>query len=210
MARPAIASALSGDSQNGHQPSASSTARRSERGVRPPIQNGTCACTGVGSSTMPSNAKYSPLVRRRRDRDSATRSAAQRVVGTRTAIVERRVEQRELLLERADAEAEHEPPVADAVERAVPLRDRHRVVVAEHQHVGGEADALGACREIAERRQRVPVAAAAHVDGGFGHGDVLAAGEVVVAEPVGGLGDAGDVVDRAVAFPLGVAARARA
>src|SRR5690242_12337205 len=36
---------------------------------------------------------------------------------------------------------------------------------------------------------------------------MLAAGQVIVAEPVGGLGDAAHLVDAAVAFPLGMLAR---
>ena len=43
-------------SPNGAQPSASSTARRSERAVRPPIQIGTRGCTAHGSTTKPSYA----------------------------------------------------------------------------------------------------------------------------------------------------------
>ena len=48
-----IAASSSGPSPNGIHPSASSTARRSERRERPPIQNGTWLCTPQGSMMKP-------------------------------------------------------------------------------------------------------------------------------------------------------------
>src|SRR6185436_6507817 len=58
-----------------------------------------------------------------------------------------------------------------------------------------------------ERRQRVPVGAAAHGYCIGGNGDVLAAREEVVAEPLRRFGDARDILDRRVTFPLGVPLR---
>ena len=124
----------------------------------------------------------------------------QRVVAARPAVVEGGADEVELLLEAADADAEDEPAVADLVQRAVALGDLERVVIGEHQHVGGQPDPLGAGGQVAERGQRIPVAGPAAVPLGRGQGDVLAAGEVVVAEPVCGLGDLGQVLDRRRAF----------
>jgi hypothetical protein len=40
---------------NGHHPSARVSARRSDRCVRPPIQNGRCSCSAQGSTVNPLN-----------------------------------------------------------------------------------------------------------------------------------------------------------
>ena len=85
------------------------------------------------------NAKYSPAYSGRAC-DSAARERAERVVGPRPAVGERRAEERELLLERPAADAEDQAPAAHDVERAVALRDRQRVVVAEHEHERRELD----------------------------------------------------------------------
>ena len=110
-------------------------------------------------------------------------------------------------LQRADADAEDHAAAGDDVERAVALGDRERVVVAEHEHVRGEADRLGVRAERTERRERVVVAAAAHLGDVDRNRDVLAARAVVVAEPVGLLHDGDDVGERAPSPPT---ARARA
>ena len=47
--------AVSTDTPNGHQPSASVSARRSERLVRPPTQIGICGCSAHGSTVRPPN-----------------------------------------------------------------------------------------------------------------------------------------------------------
>ena len=66
-------------------------------------------------------------------------------------------------------------------------------MVAEHQHLGGQADARGARGEVAEGRERVPVRRPALRGDVGGNRDVLAAGQVVEAEPVGCLGDRGEL-----------------
>ncbi len=55
-ARASIASISAVRSPNGAQPSPSSTARRSERNVRPPTHIGTCACTAHGSTRNPAKS----------------------------------------------------------------------------------------------------------------------------------------------------------
>ena len=52
-----IAAISSSVRPNGAQPSASSTARRNDRAVRPPIHNGTRGCTPQGSTTRPEYSK---------------------------------------------------------------------------------------------------------------------------------------------------------
>ncbi len=65
---------------------------------------------------------------------------AHRVVGHRPATGELGTEERELPFERPGTNTEDQPAAADDVECAVALRDRQRVVVAEHEHEGGESD----------------------------------------------------------------------
>jgi len=74
-------------------------------------------------------------------------------------------------------------------------------VIAEHEHVGHQADLFGARRQVAERRQRIPVGGAPHLAGAERHSYVLAASHVVVAESVGRLGDHRDLLDPRVVFP---------
>ena len=129
-----------------------------------------------------------------------------RVVGPGATILERRVQQRELLFEGTDTDAEHEATPADDIERAVPLRDLERMVVAEDEHVGREANRLGVRRDEPERRQRIPIPTTAsfrHVDRDR---DVFAAREVVVAEPLGFACDVDDVGERAGLLPARVRA----
>ncbi len=93
-----------------------------------------------------------------------------------------------------------------AVEDPEALHDRQRVVVAEHDDVRRQAHPFRHRSQVAQRGQGVPVAGAAGRGHGGRDGDVLAAGQEVVAQLVGGPGDAGDVVDRARPFPAGVGA----
>ncbi len=139
-----------------------------------------------------------------RERDA---QGADGVVGAVAASLELGAEQVELLAQRADADAEDEPSAGDAVERAVALGDRQRVVVAEDEHVRGEPDGGGAGGDVAEHRERVPVGGAARLDHLGRQRDVLAAREVVVAEPLGLDGDAGDLLDARRLLPRRVRAR---
>ena len=125
----------------------------------------------------------------------------QRIVAAGTAIVERCAEKVELLLERADPDAEDHPAATDVIQCAVTLYDRQRMMVAEHQRHGGEPDLFGARRHIAERGERIPVPRTAPPGLGRGQADVLAAGQMVIAEPIRRLGDAADVLDRGVLLP---------
>ena len=116
-------------------------------------------------------------------------------------------EQVELGLERADPDTEDQAAPAHHVERAVTLGDLEWVVVAEHQHMRREANAFGAGREVAERRERVVVAAAAHGRDVGGDRDVLAAGEVVVAERVRRARDRDDIAEAGGLLPCGMGTR---
>src|SRR5262249_27499596 len=86
---------------------------------------------------------------------------SQRVVATGSAVVEGSADQVDLFLETADADPQNEPAVADFVQGAVALGDLERVVICEHQHVGGQPYSLGACGQVAQGGQRIPVAGAA-------------------------------------------------
>jgi len=77
-----------------------------------------------------------------------------------------------------------------------------RVMVREHEHVGGEPEPRGLRGEEAEGRERIVVARAAHRGHGVRDRDVLAAGHVVVAEVVGSDGDARDLGGPRLRFPF--------
>ncbi len=129
------------------------------------------------------------------------------VVGPRAAVLERDAQQPELGFEVANAHAEVEPPTADLVQRAVALGDVEGMVIAEHQHRGRKPDPARVSGEITERGERVPVPRPGQAGSRGRDGDVLATGQVVVAEPVGSLGDAAHLIDAAIALPLGMLAR---
>ena len=126
---------------------------------------------------------------------------AQRVVHPVAPAGERHADQLELFPGRAHADAEDQPAAADPVERAVALGDRQRMVERQHQHVGGEPDPLGARGEIAQGGEWVPVGPAAQVHLVRRDGDVLTAGDVVIAEALAGLRHDGDRVDPGVGLP---------
>ena len=69
------------------------------------------------------------------------------------------------------------------------------MVVPEHEHVRGEPDLRRAGGEEAKGAERIPVRPAAPEGLGMWNSEVLAAGQVVVAQRVGRLGDAGDVLN---------------
>ena len=108
----------------------------------------------------------------------------------------------ELVLQRTDTDPEDHPATAEHVQRAVALGQLEGMVVGEHEHIGRELDVGGARGEVAEGGERVPVARATAIELRGGQGDVLTARHVVVAEPIGGLGDARDVVDGGGDLPL--------
>ena len=74
-------------------------------------------------------------------------------------------------------------------------------MVSEYQDVGSQSDSPGASGQVAERRQRIPVAGAPALLFAGRQGDVLAAGEVVVAESICGFRDLGQVLDRGILLP---------
>src|SRR5215470_13597214 len=84
----------------------------------------------------------------------------QRILVGRAAIGERDAQEGELLGQRPDADPEDEPTARDAIERAVPLRDRERVMVAENEDMGEKPDARRLRGEEAERREGIVVARA--------------------------------------------------
>jgi hypothetical protein len=125
-----------------------------------------------------------------------------RVVGAPATVVPCRAEELELLGHRADADAEHQVAAADPVQRAVALRDRVGMVVAQHQHVGGQPDPAGPRGEKRQRCQWIPVGRPPLGGDAFGHHDVFGAGQVVESEFVGGRSHTGDVLDARIAFPF--------
>lgn len=124
------------------------------------------------------------------------------LVGACTAVGERRPEEGEFLFEGSDSQSEDEPAATDGVESAVAFRDFQGVVVAEDEDARVQTDARRACGEIPEGRQRVPVDTAAFGRDVCRDGDVFAAGQMVVAEFVGGLRDSREFRDPGVALPL--------
>ena len=190
---------------NGAHASPSSTARRSDRAVRPPTHKGTWSWTAWGSTRKLSNEKWVPWYDGSRW-ESAARERAHRVVGHRAPIGELCAQERELLLERSRADAEHDASSAHRVERSIPFRDRQRVVVSEHQHEGGEPDRGRARSEVPEDRERIPVRAAPYLGDGDGHRDVLAARAELVPESFGRGDHPRDLVDPGVRLPPRVGA----
>ena len=84
------------------------------------------------------------------------------VVGSFPPTVERVPEDLELGLERPDAHAGDDASAAQDVKGSQPLHQLERMVVGQDGHVGEEADPRGLGGEVAERREGVEVAAAAH------------------------------------------------
>ena len=81
------------------------------------------------------------------------------------------------------------------------------MVVAEHQHVRSELD-LGRARcEVAEGGEWIPVAGPAAIELRCGDADVLAAGQVVVAEAISSFRDGTEVLDGGLSLPLSAASR---
>jgi hypothetical protein len=129
------------------------------------------------------------------------------VVGACPAIGERRVQQVELLAQGPHADAKDEAAARHHVERSVALGDLEGMVVAEHQDVGGQPHPLGHGRQVPERRQRVPVRGPSDFRNIGGDADVLAAREVVVAEPIGRTGDLHEFGHARALLPTGMGAR---
>ena len=91
--------------------------------------------------------------------------------------------------------------MADQVEGSVTLGDVQGVVVGKDENAGGEPDLLRYGGEVSEGGQRIPVPRSPCRGVRGGNGYVLSAGQVVVAQAIGGLGDAGEVLDRCAALP---------
>ena len=70
-----------------------------------------------------------------------------RQIGRHAPTLEGSPEQLELFLEGTDADAEDHPSPRQDIEGGVALHDLERVVVAQHQHVGGQLDLGGARRD---------------------------------------------------------------
>ena len=140
-------------------------------------------------------------------RPKEARQGADRVVGSCAAVVEVDAEERELLLQGPDADAEHEASTRHRVERAVALHDLERMVVPEDEDERDEADGGGARGEVAEHCERVPIGAAAALGDLRRDGDVLAARHVVVPETFRFEHDALDLGDPCVGLPPRVRTR---
>jgi hypothetical protein len=112
-----------------------------------------------------------------------------------------------LLGKGADADAEDKPTIAQCIKRPKSLRDGQRMVVAEHEHRRRESDAFGARGEIAEGRQRIPVAAAPPFSLARWESDVLPARQMVVPEAVCRTRDSHDFVDPCRYLPVSMRPR---
>ena len=95
-------------------------------------------------------------------------------------------------------------PLGDLVERSVALGDLERMVITEDQDVGGESDLRGQGGQIPECGQRVPVPAPPYRGHVGGNDDVLAAGQMVIAQSVCCPGYGGDILDGAILLPSSV------
>ena len=84
-----------------------------------------------------------------------------RFVGERASLGERHAHRVHFLLDRADADAENQPAVAQHVERGRRLREPDRVVVRQHQHGRSQAHARRPGGDVAQERERLVVRLAA-------------------------------------------------
>ncbi|HKM71132.1 MAG TPA: hypothetical protein VJX94_13945 [Stellaceae bacterium] len=78
----------------------------------------------------------------------------QRLEGPPEPFVERDAEAMELLRGRADADRQIDPAARDVVENRDVLGDPHRVVQGQKQHIGTDANPLGARRHRGQKRDR--------------------------------------------------------
>src|SRR5262249_57150892 len=76
------------------------------------------------------------------------------------------------------------------------------MVIAEDEHPRRKTDLAGEGREVPEGRERVPVTGAPTGQLPLRHSDVLAAGEVVVTEPIRSLRDASQLLDGTIPLPF--------
>ena len=90
--------------------------------------------------------------------------------------------------------------MADQVEGSVTLGDVQGVVVGKDENAGGEPDLLRYGGEVSEGGQRIPVPRSPSAVSAWER-LCARAGQVVVAQLIGGLGDAGEVLDRCAALP---------
>jgi hypothetical protein len=81
------------------------------------------------------------------------------------------------------------------------------MVVAEHEHRRRESDAFGARGDIAEGRQRIPVAASPPLSLARRHSDMLPARQMVVPEAVCRTRDSYDFVDSRRDLPVSMRPR---
>src|SRR5215211_4940211 len=117
-----------------------------------------------------------PIISGKRHADAPEQAAhdRERLLEARDPVVVRNPERAELGLVPARAEAEHEAPAADLVDRRGHLRDQPRRVTAGARDQRTEPHALGRRRERREQRPRLPRRAL---------GPPVAAVEQVVADP---------------------------
>ncbi len=88
----------------------------------------------------------------------------------------------ELRLQRADADTDDDPALAEDVERAEALHQLERVVIGQHSHVGQKTDPFGMGRQIPQRGEGIPVPPAADCRTTGGDCDVLRASDPIEAE----------------------------
>ena len=186
-------------SPNGTQPSPSSTARRSERAVRPPTQIGTRGCRARIDDEPCEVVEPTVIFGLGFGQRHAQRAHC--VVAACTAIVERRAEQLELLAQRSHTDTDDHASIGHLVERAVTFRDRQRMVVAEHEHMGGEPNRRRVRAQRSEGGERIPIAGAPRRRDVDRDRDVLRAGAMVEAEPVRFANDSHDVGEGARLLP---------
>jgi hypothetical protein len=104
------------------------------------------------------------------------------VVGSITPAGEGVPEELEFGLQRSDAHACDDAPAAQHVEGAQPFHQFEGVVVGQHGHVGEQAHPRRLGGEVAQRREGVEIAAAAHRGRHRRDGDVFGARHPAVAE----------------------------
>jgi hypothetical protein len=89
-----------------------------------------------------------------------------------------------------------------SVPTPTPRITRPSLTLSKDEHPGGQADLPGARRHVTKGGERVPVAGASPDQLSLRHTDMLAASEVVVAEAIRRLRDAGELLNGGILLPF--------
>ena len=102
------------------------------------------------------------------------------------SVLKRSLEEIELLTQGSHSHTQDDATPGEEVDGSIPLEQFDGMVVAEHHHVRRQEDVGGESGDPSQCPHRIPVDDAAPFPLSRGHPDVLAAGQVVIAEPISG------------------------